>query len=320
MSTGWDSDDHLYEAPLFQQEFVCLPFDRYKNPELETGNKIVMPPSSLSLIAALGMRCPWFFKIESFGSDKASHCGVLEFCAEEGSVYVPRWMMDNLSVGDGDRVLLRDARPLRATWMLLRPHATAFIEVSNVRAVLETALRGFSCLSKGDTLAIGYNGEEFKIDVLDVGPGGEVVSLIDTDCEVEFAPPLDYVEPPPPPAVEMEEVEGEEEGEEEFRPFTGMARRLDGGEVVAAEGGGGAAAVEEYGGKEEREGVREFRPFEGVARRLDGGGGGSVAVEGAPAKEAAAAGAEKKREKEEEKKFKPFAGRGRVLGGPNFFD
>lgn len=285
---------------------------------------------------------PLVLQIEGFNSEKVSHCGVLEFCAEEGFVYMPRWMMVNLNVEDGDKVIMCDAQPSRGTLMRLQPHKAAFLEVSNVRAVLETALRGFSCLSLGDTIMVRYNGEEFYIDVLNVGPGGEVISLIETDCIVEFAPPLDYVEPP------QREVErdgddrlqkksdgvGEErEGVKEFLPFTGRAMRLDGEAVVVESGQGCSTAAEggkrrEDGGKldvkvkqvgGESEGVREFLPFAGVARRLDGSGGCS-ALEGCPG--GTVAEAEERREKdggkdEGREKFKAFAGRGRVLGGPS---
>ena len=55
------------------------------------------------------------------------------------------------------------------------------------------------------------------------------ISVIETDCEVDFAPPLDYVEPRRQPAEEPMDTEGEagpsqapEEPEEpQFKPFVG---------------------------------------------------------------------------------------------------
>lgn len=41
-----------------------------------------------------------------------------------------------------------------------------------------------------------YNDKMFAFSVLEVRPGN-AVSLIETDMNVEFAPPLDYVEPEP---------------------------------------------------------------------------------------------------------------------------
>lgn len=64
----------------------------------------------------------------------------------------------------------------------------------------------------------------------------EAISVIETDCEVDFAPPLDYVEPvrqpltQPGAAAEEEGPSGEAEEEEEpkFQAFKGSGRRLDG--------------------------------------------------------------------------------------------
>ena len=32
------------------------------------------------------------FRLKNGPKDRQTHCGVLEFCAEEGRVYVPRWV------------------------------------------------------------------------------------------------------------------------------------------------------------------------------------------------------------------------------------
>ncbi|KAL1558757.1 ubiquitin fusion degradation protein 1 [Salvia divinorum] len=246
--SGWESVESC-DPNLFQQVLTCLAFDTYRNPDLETGNKVVLPPTCLSRLTDIGTRFPWFFKIESFNSDKTSHCGVLEFCADEGFVYVPRWMMDNLGIREGEEVILRQARPIMGTRMKLQPHKAAFLEVADLRAVLEEALRGFACLSKGDTFGV----REFLLDVVEVGPGDEVISLVDTDCEVEFATPLDYVE-----------AEVAEEGVAGFRAFTGKGRRLGGKGKVADV----VVAKEEEGKKREKE--EEFKPFSGRGRVLGG--------------------------------------------------
>jgi hypothetical protein len=32
------------------------------------------------------------FRVENAAAERASHCGVLEFVAEEGRAYLPRWV------------------------------------------------------------------------------------------------------------------------------------------------------------------------------------------------------------------------------------
>jgi ubiquitin fusion degradation protein 1 len=62
---------------------------------------------------------------------------------------------------------------------------------------LERSLRGYSCLTTGDTIVVAYNNKKFYIDIVETKPSS-AVSIIETDCEVDFAPPLDYKEPEKP--------------------------------------------------------------------------------------------------------------------------
>ena len=47
---------------------------------------------------------------------------------------------------------------------------------------------------QGDTIVIPYNGENYYIDIQEVKPD-TAVSVVETDVEVDFAPPKDYKEP-----------------------------------------------------------------------------------------------------------------------------
>lgn len=44
---------------------------------------------------------------------------------------------------------------------------------------------------------VPYNNKKYVIDVVETKPSS-AVSIIETDCEVDFAPPLDYKEPEKP--------------------------------------------------------------------------------------------------------------------------
>lgn len=46
----------------------------------------------------------------------------------------------------------------------------------------------------GDTIPIHYNNKTYFIDIIEARPEA-AISVIETDCNVDFAPPLDYVEP-----------------------------------------------------------------------------------------------------------------------------
>lgn len=68
--------------------------------DVDDGDKIFLPPSALDKLARMNVEYPMLFELSSCGNgvDKKTHCGVLEFSAEEGWCYMPFWMMQNLLV------------------------------------------------------------------------------------------------------------------------------------------------------------------------------------------------------------------------------
>lgn len=103
-------------------------------------------------------------------------------------------MMQNLALEEGEIVNLKSASLPKGTYVKLQPHTTDFLDISNPKAVLETTLRNFSCLTVGDQITINYNNRQYFIDIVEAKPQ-QSISVVETDCEVDFAPPLDYVEP-----------------------------------------------------------------------------------------------------------------------------
>ena len=100
----------------------------------------------------------------------------------------------------------------------------AFTQLSNPKAVLETTLRNHSCSTAGDTIMVMHNNNKFYFDVLEMKPSW-AVSVIETDCDVDFAVPLDYKEPT---KEKMNAEQKEDEAVNKFVPFKGNGRRLDG--------------------------------------------------------------------------------------------
>ena len=45
---------------------------------------------------------------------------------------------------------------------------------------------------------VAYNNKKYYIDIIEAKPSS-AITIIETDCEVDFAPPLDYKEPEPVP-------------------------------------------------------------------------------------------------------------------------
>lgn len=210
---------------------------------VEDGGKIIMPPSALEELASYNIVYPMMFKLENTESGRITHCGVLEFIADEGTIYIPNWMMSNLSISSGMLIHVTSATCPVASFSKFQPQSTAFLDISNPKAVLENTLRRFSCLTKGDMISINYNDTVYELLVLETKPVN-AVSIIETDMEVDFAPPVGYVEPDykaqaaaaaksKEPDFEGPRLGGEDADKanapkNHFDSFTGSAARIDG--------------------------------------------------------------------------------------------
>ncbi|XP_010469996.1 PREDICTED: ubiquitin fusion degradation protein 1 homolog [Camelina sativa] len=222
------------DASSFEQCYRCYPVTFIEKAHLEKGDKIIMPPSALDRLASLHIEYPMLFQLSNVSVEKTSHCGVLEFTADEGFVYLPYWMMLNMSLQEGDILQVKNISLVKGTYIKLQPHTQDFLDISNPKAILETTLRSYSCLTTGDTIMVPYNNKQYFINVIEAKPSS-AVSIIETDCEVDFALPLDYKEPEKPQMLTPSNKRTREVGEEEptskvpkFTPFTGSGKRLDG--------------------------------------------------------------------------------------------
>ena len=142
-----------------------------------------MPPSALDQLTRLNIVYPMLFKLSNKKTDRTTHCGVLEFIADEGKVlsnilniiiiicegkiYIPYWMMQNLMVEEGGLIQVESATLPVATFSKFQPLSKDFLDLSNPKAVLEMRLRHFACLSKGDIIAINYNNKIYELNVLE---------------------------------------------------------------------------------------------------------------------------------------------------------
>jgi hypothetical protein len=128
-------------------------------------------------------------------SQKLTHVGVMEFDAPEGIGYFPVWIMKMLAINDGDIVFLKKVVLEKGRLVKFQPHFTSFVDLSNPKAVLERALKNFSCLTLGDTIIIPFGDMVYPIDITAVEPSkGKAISIIDTDLNVDFDEPKDFKE------------------------------------------------------------------------------------------------------------------------------
>ncbi|KAJ3010255.1 UNVERIFIED_CONTAM: ubiquitin fusion degradation protein [Siphonaria sp. JEL0065] len=202
------------------------------------GGKILLPPSALAKLSTLNIAYPMLFEItnEQY-KDKNSHAGVLEFIAEEGKAFLPQWMMSTLLIEEGSLVRIKNTSLPLGKFVKLQPQSVDFLDISDPKAVLEKAIGQFSCLTQGDIITIKYNAQLYDILIMESKPGGKGISVIETDLEVDFAPPLGYKEPervpreskPLLPSDSMSSIGSHTVAEAKgFSAFHGAGQRLNG--------------------------------------------------------------------------------------------
>jgi len=178
----------------FEEQYHCYSVAYAGKSHLENGDKILLPPSSFDTLARLQVDYPMLFRLSSSVDNKTTHSGVLEFTAEEGTCYIPFWMMQNLLIEEGSVITVTNISLPKATFVKLQPQSVDFLEISNPRAVLEHALRNFSCVTKGDIIQLPYNNKNYHFELKEVEPQ-DAACIIETDCNVDFDAPVGYKEP-----------------------------------------------------------------------------------------------------------------------------
>lgn len=143
--------------------------------DLEAGDKVILPTSSLKEISRLKLPFPLLFKVSNDRLKTANtvpskdgkmpapataeqYAGLMEFSAPDGVAYIPQWMMANLKLREGGKVGFATApRGLpQASFAKFRPHQQAFVDLAaeiGPRDLLEAAMRNYSVLSEGAFIA-----------------------------------------------------------------------------------------------------------------------------------------------------------------------
>jgi len=210
---------------MFVSQYLCQSVEA-----LQTGGKIVLPNSALASLIDIEVDFPMLFKLSNLVENRSTHVGVLEFTAEEGKIYLPPWMTEMLKLQEGGLVRVESATLPIATFVRMQPQCQDFLDIPNPKAVLETYLRNFGCISTGDLILVHFNNKIFKIKILETKP--DVAVSIVTDCNVN----LDFVEPDCKAQVEQPMEEDEPELDisqllperEGFIAFGGSCNRLGG--------------------------------------------------------------------------------------------
>ena len=115
---------------------------------------------------------------------------VYEFSAPEGIVYMNETLMDELCIGEGNVIRLKEVNDLpKGRLIKIRPNHSDFTRLDDPKGFLERGIvKSYPVINNGERIRIG----EFYFDVVDTEPA-ETITTIDTDLSVDFLEPCDMI-------------------------------------------------------------------------------------------------------------------------------
>ena len=171
--------------------------------KLRCSNKILLPESMLFELTKDNhdsLEQKLYFKVTNKETQYGEVCGVHEFSAPPGVVYLPYHIMESCALQEGNTVKVDLVSPPKGNFMKIRLHnSKEFSKLTNPKVVLEKIIsRDYPVVTQGQTIALNYTdlNKVFMIDIVETRPS-EIIEIINTDINVDFDKALDYVEPPP---------------------------------------------------------------------------------------------------------------------------
>ena len=181
---------------IFIDQYRAFKADILDRSDIELSNKVILPSSALKIfdmksLCNCNSKNPILFRISNSLLNIYTHCGVLEFTAENDKCYLPSNMFDQLCLEEGQRVTIRPAILKLGTFIKIRPHESELITLLNLKIILEFNLRSYFCLTEGDTIPLKFGRKIYKVDIIQCKPS-KAIRTLNTDIAVDFSPPKDY--------------------------------------------------------------------------------------------------------------------------------
>lgn len=189
--------DYLWSEEIIAFSLNCGALKEETINKLKNSNQILMPLSALNKISTLDDfgQFPLFFEIQNKKNKFSQVCGIYEFTAPPGVCHLPYRVMDGLGIKEGDVIKINLICPVKGSYIKFRLHNSDFAKLSDPKAILEKNLsQYYPVLTEGHTISIEHLGKTYYIDVLKCEPA-ETIQIINTNVNVDFDKPLDYVEP-----------------------------------------------------------------------------------------------------------------------------
>jgi len=188
---------------MFTTELMCFSYlcssESDVTERLKYTNKILLPESVIyQLRDNENINFPMFFKITNKQTKFGYVCGVEEFTAPPGVCHIPYQVMSDISVIEGDTVIIELIDVPKGDFVKLRFHKSDFAKLSDPKIIMENIMSSdYPVITKGQTIVLNYKelNKTYHVDIVDTKPT-EVIKIIDTNLNVDFDKSLDYVEPP----------------------------------------------------------------------------------------------------------------------------
>ena len=184
---------------IFIEVYKAFPASIMGREDIDLSNSIILPASALGVLSSMrnfkDSKNPILFRILNIELNMATHCGVAEFTAQEGTCYLPSNMFERLCLMEGQQVRIRNVDLKPGKFIKLQPHLTEFINNPNPKTILEYNLRNYFCVTEGDTISVKFSKKIYKLDIVQCKPA-KAIRTLNTDIEVDFCPPKDYKEEP----------------------------------------------------------------------------------------------------------------------------
>ena len=184
---------------IFIEVYKAFPASIMGREDIDLSNSIILPASALGVLSSMrnfkDSKNPILFRILNIELNMATHCGVAEFTAQEGTCYLPSNMFERLCLMEGQQVNIRNVDLKQGKFIKLQPHLTEFINNPNPKTILEYNLRNYFCVTEGDTISVKFSKKIYKLDIVQCKPA-KAIRTLNTDIEVDFCPPKDYKEEP----------------------------------------------------------------------------------------------------------------------------
>ena len=189
---------NLQMDTIFIEIYKAFPASIMGREDIDLSNSIILPPSALNKLSIMknfgDSKNPILFRILNIELNISTHCGVVEFTAEEGICYIPSNMFEKLCLMEGQDVNIRNVDLKKGSFIKIQPHLTEFIKNPNPRTILEYNLRNYFCVTEGDTISVKFGNKIYKLDIVECKPS-KAIRTLNCDIEVDFDPPKDYKEP-----------------------------------------------------------------------------------------------------------------------------